>query len=165
MMKKLIYIVLVVALNACGVYSFTGANIHPDAKTFSVKYFTVNAPLADPNYGQTLSESLKDLLLSQTRLDLQKTQGHLQFEGYVRNYIVSTSAAQENETASLNRLTITVNVKYINTFDEEQNFESNFTRFADFDSAQDFNTLEEGLIEEINEQLIQDIFDRSLGNW
>lgn len=165
-MRKLIYISFTfLILNGCGVYSFTGASIHPDAETFSVKYFAVNAPLADPNYGQTLSESLKDLLLSQTRLDLQKNEGDIQYEGYVKNYIVSTSAAQGDETASLNRLTITVSVKYTNTLDEEQNFETNFSRFADFDSGVDFASLEQSLIEDINDQLIQDIFDRSLGNW
>lgn len=165
-MKKLIYIFFVfLIVNGCGVYSFTGASIHPDAETFSVKYFTVNAPLADPNYGQTLSESLKDLLLSQTRLDLQKKDGDIRYEGYVKNYLVTTSAAQGDETASLNRLTISVNVKYTNTLDEEQNFESSFSRFADFESSSDFASVEQSLIEDINDQLIQDIFDKSLGNW
>ncbi|NND77182.1 MAG: LptE family protein [Flavobacteriales bacterium] len=165
-MRKLLYITFcLLILNGCWMYSFTGASIHPDAKTFSVKYFAVNAPLADPNYGQILSESLKDLLLSQTRLDLQKEDGDIQYEGYVKNYVVTTSQASGNETASLNRLTITLNVKYTNTLDEEQNFESSFSRFVDFNSSDDFASLEQGLIEEINEQLIQDIFDKSLGNW
>jgi len=165
-MRKPFYIILICILaQSCGVYSFTGADIPAEAKTFSVKYFNVNAPLADPNYGQILSESLKDLLLSQTKLDLTKVEGDLQFEGYIKDYRVNTSAATGDETASLNRLTISVVVKYKNIYQEENNFEHTFTRFADFDSGEEFEALEAGLIEEINDQLIQDIFDRSLGNW
>ena len=117
------------------------------------------------NYGKILSESLKDLVLSQTRLDLDKSSGDLRFEGYISDYLVSTAAAQGDETAALNRLSITVNVTYYNSFNEEDNFTSSFTRFADFDSNLNFDQVEDQLIDEINEQLIQDIFDRSFGNW
>ena len=165
MNKTLFYILFFIGFNSCGVYTFTGAKIPLEAETFSVKYFNVNAALADPNYGQLLSEALKDLLLSQTRLDLSRANGDLQFEGYVKDYRVNTSAATGNETASLNRLTISVVIKYYNTFEEEDNFEQTFTRFADFDSSLEFEQIEDELLEEINEQLIQDIFDRSLGNW
>ena len=67
----------------------------------------------------------------------------LQFEGSITGYDVRPVAIQANETASLNRLTITVNVIYKNTFDEKKNFEQNFTRFADYSSAEQFSTVEE----------------------
>ena len=166
-MKQTLIIISLSTLffSSCGIYSFTGASIPAEADTFSVKYFSVNAPLADPNYGQILSESLKDLVLSQTRLDLDKESGDLRFEGFISDYRISTAAAQGDETASLNRLTITVNVTYFNSFNEEDNFTTSFTRFADFNSDLNFDLVEDDLIEEINDQLIQDIFDRSFGNW
>jgi len=74
-------------------------------------------------------------------------------------------AIQGNETAALNRLTITVSVRFKNQKDKKQNFESNFTRFADFASSENLTSVEEGLIEEINDQLVQDIFNKSVSNW
>jgi hypothetical protein len=56
-------------------------------------------------------------------------------------------------------------VNYVNTFEREKNFEKTFTRWADFPSNADFIDVEAELVTEINEQLIQDIFDASLGAW
>lgn len=162
----LIAILLLPILQMCTVgYSFTGADIPAQAKTFSVKTFQSATALAPSNYRQNISESLKDLLLSQTRLDLVERRGDLQYEGTVTYYEVGSAAISADETTSLNRLTIEVRVKYINTFDREKNFERNFRRYADFPSNQDINAVEASLIEEINEQLTQDIFDASLGAW
>jgi hypothetical protein len=146
-------------------YSFTGADVPPDARHFSVKTFPVQATLAPPDLGQVFTEDLKDLILGQTRLDVVSQDGHLQYEGVITGYQISPAAITSGEAAALNRLTITVKVKYKNTFEREKNFEATFTRFADYDSSQDLSAVERGLIEEINEQITQDIFDRSLGAW
>ncbi|MDP6909257.1 MAG: hypothetical protein QF371_07120, partial [Flavobacteriales bacterium] len=74
-------------------------------------------------------------------------------------------AIQGNETAAKNRLSVVVNVTYTNTKDEAKSFEKNFTRFADFDATQNLADVEQALIEEINEQLILDIFNESVVNW
>jgi DNA-binding transcriptional regulator of glucitol operon len=74
-------------------------------------------------------------------------------------------AIQGNEIAAKNRLTITVNVTYSNTKDEDKSFEKNFTRFADFEATQNLSDVEQSLIEEINEQLILDIFNEAVVNW
>lgn len=146
-------------------YSFTGADIPAAANTVSVKQFRIVTPMAAPNYDLTLTESFKDLMLAQTRLDLVDKKGDLQYEGTITRYETGNAAVSGDEVATLNRLSVTVKVKYINTFEREKNFERSFTRFADYDSNTDFNAVELELIEEINDQLIQDIFDASLGAW
>ena len=157
---------LLVSFAACKVnYSFTGAAIAEDVKTVSVKTFQNFAPLANVNYSQTFSEALKDIFISQTNLNLATTEGDLQFEGSITNYQISSVAIQGNETAAKNRLTITVNVKFTNTKDKKQNFESDFTRFADYDSSVNISSIEDELIKEINNQLTQDIFNKSVGSW
>ncbi len=129
-MKKAIYILLcVVAVSCKANYSFTGASIAEDVKTVSVKTFQTYAPLANANLSQTFTEALKDVFLSQTNLDLAARDGDLQFEGSITGYSVKSVAIQGNETAALNRLTITVKVKFTNTKDKEANFENNFSRY------------------------------------
>lgn len=157
---------LLVSFVACKVnYSFTGAAIAEDVKTVSVKTFQNFAPLANVNYSQTFSEALKDIFISQTNLNLATTEGDLQFEGSITNYQISSVAIQGNETAAKNRLTISVNVKFTNTKDKKQDFESDFTRFADYDSSVNISSIEDELIKEINNQLTQDIFNKSVGSW
>lgn len=164
--RNILLIVILAAFTACKVnYSFTGAAIAEDVKTVSVKTFQNFAPLANVNYSQTFSEALKDIFISQTNLNLATTEGDLQFEGSITNYQISSVAIQGNETAAKNRLTISVNVKFTNTKDKKQDFESDFTRFADYDSSVNISSIEDELIKEINNQLTQDIFNKSVGSW
>jgi hypothetical protein len=92
-------------------------------------------------------------------------EGDLNFEGSITNYITAPIAIQSSDKAALNRLTITVNVKYSCSFDEKKNFEQTFSRFADYSSSESIKAVEEELIKEINNQLVQDIFNRALNDW
>ena len=168
---KRIYTLLIVllclpAIQMCTVgYSFTGADIPADAKTFSVKTFQMATPLAPASYNLEITEGLKDLMLSQTSLDLAEKRGDLQYEGVVTKYEIGNAAISSEEVTSVNRLTIAVKVKYINTFEREKNFEKTFSRYADYSSSKDLGSIEKELILDINGQLTQDIFDASLGAW
>ncbi|HKL40370.1 MAG TPA: LPS assembly lipoprotein LptE [Cryomorphaceae bacterium] len=168
MTKKLRILLLfaLVTISGCTVnYSFTGADIPADANTFSVQQFQIATPQAGPDYGLVLSESFKDLMLAQTRLDLADKRGDLQFEGVVTGYQIGNAAISSDEFTSLNRLTITVKVKYTNTIEKDKSFEKNFSRFVDYDSQRNFSEIETELVDDVNSQLTQDIFDASLGAW
>lgn len=155
-----------VSLSSCKVgYSFTGASIPADAKTFSVQYFQNNASLASPTYAQSITESLKDYILSQSRLSLNTSNTDLLFEGTVTDYNTSPISIQTNDQAAQNRLTITVRVKFTNKFDEKKNFEQTFSRFADYPSTQSLSAVESELIILINKQLVDDIYNRAFNNW
>lgn len=149
----------------CRVYNFTGADIHPDAKTYSIEQFEVRAPLAGPVSGQVFTETLKDLMQAQTPLSLVRADGDVHYEGSIVGYDVQPVAIQSNEVAALNRLTITVKVSYLNSFDEKKNKEFSVSRFADYNSGEDLSSVESALLETISGQLAQDIFDRTLGDW
>lgn len=146
-------------------YSFTGGSVPPEAKTVSVQYFQNNASLAPPTLSQTFTEALKDKLSSQTRLSLINKGGDLSFEGSVTGYSTGPIAIQSTDQAALNRLTITISVKYTCMFDEKKNFEQTFSRYSDYTSDQNIASIEDQLTREINEQLVQDIFNRALNNW
>lgn len=155
----------IVSFSACKInYSFTGTD-KGDAKTATVSFFTVNAPLAKPNTGQMFTEALRDMIQNQGKLNLTTTGGDLLFEGSISGYSVSPVAMQSNDISNANRLTISVTVKFINKKDASKNFENNFTRFADFESTVSLSSVEDELIKDITNQLVQDIFNRALGNW
>lgn len=154
-------------LSGCKVnYSFTGASIAPDVKTVSVQYFKNNASLAPPTLSQTFTEALKDIFIAQTSLGVVPRDGDLSFEGEITQYMTMPVAIQANsDQAALNRLTITVAVRFKNAKDEKQKFETSFSRYADYASSQNLNAVQNQLIEEINQQLVQDIFNKAVINW
>jgi hypothetical protein len=158
-------LLLIIALASCRVnYSFTGGD-PGNARTLSVDLFQTGAPLASPNVAQVCTETVRDLLLAQTPLKLARTEGDVQYTGTIVGYDVQPVSIQANESAALNRLTITLNVTYVHTLDPTKNTTFTISRFADYNSTQDLVTVEEQLVRVISNQLAQDIFDRTLGNW
>ena len=87
------------------------------------------------------------------------------FTAQITNYSINPIAIQADETASKNRLSINIKVKFINTKDKESNFEKSFSRYADYESSQDFTSIEESLNIEIVSQLVDDIFNEAFTNW
>lgn len=155
---------LILGLTGCSVnYSFTG--ISTDAKSVSIQTFPSFAPLAPPTLSQEFTEDLRDIFIQQTNIQLIRDNGELQFEGEVVEYRNEPLAVTGNEVAALNRLTIVVNVRFVNTLDETQNFEQRFSRFEDYESTLSLPDVENQLIETINQQLTQDILQRAIGNW
>lgn len=149
----------------CFRYSFTDASVPEDIKTVSIAQFPNYAPLATPTLSQSFTEALREFFLTQTNLQLVKENGDIQFEGEITGYQTSPVAIQGNETAALNRLRVTVNVRFTNTKDEKQNFEAPFTGQSDYNAEESLSTVEEALLDDINQQLVQDIFNRGFSNW
>jgi hypothetical protein len=152
-------------LPSCRVnYSFSGSDVG-NAKTMTVDLFEARAPLATPSAVQTFTETVRDLLLAQTPLKLARENGDVQYSGSITGYDVQPVSIQANETAALNRLTITASVSYVNTLEPKKSTQFTITRFADYPSTQDLTAVEAQLVGEIGKQLAQDIFDRTLGSW
>ena len=167
-MKNKLFLFFIVATFSIGCkvnYSLSGASIAPEVKTINIKFFPKTASLGPSSLSQVFTEKLKDKFLTQTNLSLINTNADLTLEGSISNYTITPQAIQANETAALNRLSITVNVKFTNLKDEKQNFETSFTRFSEYSSSRNISEVEESLIADINEQLVDDIFNKSVINW
>ena len=128
-MKAVLKYAIVVAagllLAGCGYkvnYSLSGASIPPDAKTFSVAYFPNNAPMVAPILSSTLTDALRDKFTRQTRLTQVDEGGDFAFEGEIINYTSTTASVSSDEVALLNRLTITIKVRFTNALDEKQSW-------------------------------------------
>lgn len=145
--------------------SLTGGDIDPRAKTVSIQTFPNNATLVNPTLSQDFTNALKDMVQSQTPLTIVNSGGDYTFEGEITSYTISPVAIQGNETAAMNRLTISVTVRFVSTFDENKNFEQSFSRYVDYASTQNFTAIESSLVNEINTALTDDIFNKSFVNW
>jgi len=166
---KIGLLVLLIGIGGCKIsFSFTGVIIPPEAKTISVAYFPNRAPIVYPSLSQDFTELLKDRLISQTPLNMMSDGGDLSFEGEIVDYNTKPMAISQNqqqEQASLNRLSITINVKFINQIDPTKNFESKFTAYEDYSSDQGLDAVEGELVPLIIDKIIEDVFNKALVNW
>ena len=168
MLKKVNTLLILIAaflLTSCGIYSFTGASIPAEAKTVSVQHFPNNANLVNPLLSDMITNTLRDYFMNQTTLDGVNDNGDLAIEGEIIDYKTAPTAITGNQVAALNRLTITVNVRFYNRFDESKNFEQKFSQYEDYPSNQDLNAIQEDLLPTICDKLCEDIFNKAVVNW
>ncbi len=164
--KIIILIVAATTLVSCWKYSFTGASIPEETKTFQVNYFQNNAPLIEPGLERDFKIALEELILNQTRLDLVKSGGDLTYEGEITEYRISPTTATADNTAAQNRLSITVNVRFYDKNDDDAEIEQRFSFFYDYQgSAQLVGSQKETAITEIFERITQDVFNATLAKW
>ena len=150
-------------------YSFTGASISPAVKTVFIDYFANRARVVNPMLSQNFSEAMKDKFVNETGLSMERDQGDLEFLGEITGYDVRPLSIQQSDKgqdfASMNRLTVTVKVVFTNNKDHEQDFNTSFSAYYDWESAQSLNSVESTAVQVIVEQLIDDIFNKSVANW
>jgi len=158
-------VLTMLVLASCSIsYTFSGASLSPDVKTVFVDVFPNRASLINPSLSQNFTEALKDKFTSEAGLSLQNNNADLEFSGDITGYSLSPVAIQQNEAAMM-RLTITVQVKFVNNIDPKQNYSTSFSEFEDYSSDQDFNSVEAQLNETIIKKLMEKIFLKSAANW
>lgn len=161
------YLLISLLLVGCsGGYSFTGASIPPGAKTISISTFPNYASTVNPQLSQTLTDLLTQMFSSQTPLTVTTGgEGDMQLSGEIIGYDTRASALSSSDEVSMNRLTITIRVRFINNIDPDADFEQQFSRYRDYAATQDFSSVESGLMSEIVSELCEDIFNKSVVNW
>lgn len=164
--RAIISLALGLLVASCtGGYSFTGASIPPGARTISVATFPNYAATVNPQLSQKLTDELMQMFSSQTPLTVSTDDGDLQVSGEITGYDTRASALSSSDEVSMNRLTITIRVRFVNEVDPEADFEQTFSRFRDYAASQDFSSVEAGLVEEIVSELCEDIFNKAVVNW
>jgi outer membrane lipopolysaccharide assembly protein LptE/RlpB len=167
-MEKLLSVLLVFftisLLQSCS-YSFTGASISPSVKSISVSYLPNNALLVQPTLSRKLTEAIRDKFTSQSNLSLVSSNGDLNIEGEITGYTTEPVAITGDQQGALQRLKITVNIRFTNKQDPKQDFETSFSRYQDYNSQLRLADVEDSLIDLINEELAQDVFNKAVVNW
>ncbi len=162
-------LMLTVALivQSCTVsYKFNGTAIDYNVyKTIHVSQFPIRAALVYPPLQSTFENALLDYITRNTRLQIVDGNSDLEMEGEITGYSLSPQAVTENALASKTRLTITVRVKYTDSKNDKNDVDQSFSAYQDFDSSVMLTDIQDELCQDITEQLIDLIFNATLGNW
>ena len=163
-MKKLIVIALSCIALSCKVsYSFRGGQI--PGQTFSIESFTNTATLVNPNLAIVMQDELQERFTNESNLKYTDGLGEAHFKGVITKYAITPLQGTGNEIVALNRLTISVKVTYTNSENDAQDFNKTFTSFDDFESSEDFSSIEDALMVSISEKLVALVYNETLMEW
>lgn len=158
---------LVVIITACSVsYKFNGASIdYSKTKTIQIVDFPIRSSYVWGPMGPMFNNQLKDEFASHTKLIQVKRNGDLKIEGEITRYEQRNKSVTAEGSSSMVELSMTVNVRYTNNKDHEQDFEQQFTAQQSFDSKLQLNSVQEGLVQEMVKDIVQQIFNATVANW
>ncbi len=163
----LLCLAVLVSVPSCRIsYKFNGSALdYTVYKTIHVAEFPIRAALVYPPLQQTFENELLDYITRNTRLQTVDGASDLQLEGEITGYSLSPQAVTENAYASQTRLTITVRVKYIDNKQDNKDVDQSFSAYRDFDSSLMLNDVQDDLCQQICKELVELIFNATLGDW
>lgn len=171
-MKKHLHILIYILAAAVGLasctisYKLNGASIdYTVTKTISFENFPIKAALVYAPLAVNFNDELQAKYATQTRLTQVRNDGDLQISGAITGYSIAPTAVKSDSFASETRLTIKVKVKFVNKNNKTENFEKEFSAFRDFDATQLLTDVQDGLCNEMIEDLVEEIFNATVANW
>ena len=85
--------------------------------------------------------------------------------GEITGYSLSPQAVGQDAYATQTRLTITVRVKYVDHINSANDIDQTFSAYRDFSSDLMLTDVQDDLCQQISEELVDLIFNATLGNW
>ncbi len=148
-------------------YSFTGASIDPALKTASVQFIENRAQIIQPGLDQQITDELKDYIQSNTNLKLVNGIGDVDFAGEITGYTTQPAAigSDRDSPSTETKFTITVRIQFTNIVDPELDFSSSFSRYRNYSSSQNFESVKDELTEEIVDEIVEQIYNKAFVNW
>ena len=163
----LLLVTFMLATPSCRIsYKLNGAALdYTVYRTIHVSDFPIRAALVSPPLQQTFENELLDYITRNTRLQTTDGSSDLSLEGEITGYNLSPQAVTEDAYASKTRLTITVRIKYTDTKNDKNDVDQTFSAYRDFDSSELLTDVQDELCQTIAKELVELIFNATLGNW
>lgn len=160
-------LVLTFVINSCSIsFKMNGSALDYSVyKTIHVSEFPIRAALVYPPLQQMFENELLDYIEKNTRLQTTDGNADLELEGEITGYSLSPQAVAEDGYASQTRLTITVRIKYTNNREENKDVDQTVSAYRDFDASQMLTDVQDQLCDKISKELVELIFNATLGDW
>lgn len=166
-MKHLLLTLAILLLSSCSIsLKFNGAYIdYSKYKTISIANFTNVAELVHAPLANEFTEKLRDVYTKNTRLQVINKGGDMHIEGEITDYFLTPMAISADTYASQTKLTVTINVRFTNNKNEEEDFEKKYTAYQTFDSSKMLNDVQDELLKTIIDDITDNIFNDTAGKW
>ena len=154
-------------LMSCSVsYKFNGASIdYTKTKTIQIADFPIRSSYVWTPMGPMFNNELKDQFASHTRLSQVKRNGDLKLEGEITQYQQRNKSVSAEGYSAQTELSMTVNVRFTNNVNHNEDFERQFTATSTYETTQSLSSVQEGLVQEMVKDICDQIFNATVANW
>ena len=158
---------LLLSLSACSIsYSFNGASIdYSKTKTIQISDFPIRSNYVWGPMASIFNNQLKDQYANHTKLQQVKRNGDLKLEGEITRYEQRNKSVSAEGSSAQVELSITVNVRFTNNVNHDEDFEKQFTASQSYDSKLSLNAVQEELVTQMIKDITEQIFNATVANW
>lgn len=147
-------------------WRMNGTAINYDVyKTINVAEFPIRAALVYPPLQQTFENELLNYISRNTQLQEIDGPSDIDLSGEITGYSLSPQAVGTDAYATETRLTITVRVKYTDNKNPAKSVDQTFSAYRQFSSDLLLTDVQDELCQQISEELVNLIFNATLGDW
>ncbi len=154
-------------LISCSVsYKFNGASIdYSKTKTIQIADFPIRSSYVWGPMQALFNNQLKDQYANHTRLIQVKRNGDMKIEGEITQYQQRNKSVSAEGYSAQTELSMTVNVRFTNNTNHNEDFERQFTATASYETTQSLNAVQEELVTQMSKELCEQIFNATVANW
>ena len=158
---------ILVLVSACSVsYKSNGASIdYSKTKTIQIADFPIRSTYVWAPMGPMFNNQLKDQFSSHTRLSQVRRNGDLKLEGEITQYQQRNKSVSAEGYSAQTELSMTVNVRFTNNVNHNEDFERQFTATSTYETTQSLSAVQESLVQEMVKDICDQIFNATVANW
>ena len=134
-------------------------------KTISIADFQNRAEYVYAPLASEFNQKMKDMFIQQTRLRMVNSGGDLEIDGEITGYNQYNESVDASGYSSKVKLTLTINVRYVNNTNHEEDFEQQFSAFQTYDSSELLTAVQDRLITLMVKDITEQIFNATVANW
>ena len=166
-LKILCLTLIALMLPACSIsYKFNGSNIdYSLIRSISIEDFPNNAALVYAPLSNSLSEEIRDAYQRQTRLQVRRSGGDLELSGEIIGYEVTPMGVAADSYSAETKLTMRVQVHFVNNIHPEESFDRTYSAYQTFDSSQTLNNVQEQLCQTMIKEIVENIYNDTVAKW
>ena len=158
--------VLLTMLSCTVSYRFNGASINYDkVKTSSISNFENRALYQYGPLAPLFNNKLQDAYAQQTKLRFVRQGGDLELSGEITGYDVYNKSVAADGLSAQVELRLTINVRFVNNTNHAEDFEQKFTASQTYDSTLQLTSVQDGLLEDMTKDIVDQIFNATVANW
>ena len=161
------FLFTLLALTACSVsYKFNGASIdYSKTKTIQIADFPIRSSYVWGPMASIFNNQLKDQYANHTKLIQVKRNGDLKIEGEITRYDQRNKSVSAEGYSAQTELSMTVNVRFTNNVNHNEDFERQFTATSSYETTQSLNSVQEELVTQMVKEITDQIFNATVANW
>lgn len=166
-LATLLAVLVISVLSACSIsYKFNGASIdYSKTKTIQIADFPIRSSYVWGPMASIFNNQLKDVYANHTHLVQVKRNGDLKIEGEITQYSQRNKSVSADGSSAQTELSITVNVRFTNNVNHNEDFERQFTASKSYETTQSLASVQEELVTQMIKDLTEQIFNATVANW